>query len=381
MPGKQVLFGFLAGIGLTAAVVGGFWLAAPGGANVASNPAELEVAAVANGSLSTAPDEVRAVEETEAIVEDDTALENSPTTSATDRSATARPATARPAAAPSSPRGPAPAPSPAPPADPDPARLPAPPTPRVERIPAPLPDPSDVESPPHTADGDLGDGGSPQVDDWPSAPASAGDFGDDEPDFDQPVSGTVLNDPEGADSWEPPAPDFEDLVISADSVISLQVDTSLTTKTARIEDRVEARTIRDVQVDGDTAIPAGSLALASVTLVEPGGKIKERARLGIRFHTVVLADGAEVPIQTETIYRVGRPPSKSSGAKIGGAATAGAILGAIFGGRRGAVIGGAAGAAGGTAATMAGDPNPATISAGTSVTIRLQEPATVTIER
>ncbi len=376
MLGKQVLFGFLAGIGLTAAVVGGFWLAAPGGASVTSNPAALEVVAVADGSLSTDPDEVRAVEETEGIVEDDTALENSPTASATDRSATARPA-----AAPSSPRRPAAAPSPAPQADPDPARLPAPPTPRVERIPAPLPEPSDVESTPHTADGDLGDGGLPQVDDWPSARASAGDFGDDEPDFDQPVSGTVLNDPEGADSWEPPAPDFEDLVISADSVISLQVDTSLSTKTARIEDRVEARTIRNVQVDGDTAIPAGSLALASVTLVEPGGKIKERARLGIRFHTVVLADGAEVPIQTETIYRVGRPPSKSSSAKIGGAATAGAILGAIFGGRRGAVIGGAAGAAGGTAATMAGDPSPATISAGTSVTIRLQEPATVTIER
>jgi hypothetical protein len=179
----------------------------------------------------------------------------------------------------------------------------------------------------------------------------------------------------------PPARRFEELVVSADSVIGLQVETAVTSERARVEDRVEARVVRDVKVGNDVAIPAGARAIGSITLVEPGGKIRERARLGIRFHTIVLGDGTQIPLRTETIYREGDSPAPESAAKIGGAAVGGAILGAILGGKRGAAIGGAAGAAGGTAATMAGDRNPATLPAGTNLTVRLSEPATVTVER
>jgi hypothetical protein len=80
--------------------------------------------------------------------------------------------------------------------------------------------------------------------------------------------------------------------------------------------------------DGRVAIPAGSRAIGSVTAVERGGKFKERARLGIRFHTLVLADGTELPIRTESIVREGESPSGDSSRKIGGAAIGGAVLGA-----------------------------------------------------
>ena len=46
--------------------------------------------------------------------------------------------------------------------------------------------------------------------------------------------------------------------------------------------------------NGRVAIPAGSRVLGSVSVVERGGKMRERARLGVRFHTVILADGTEV---------------------------------------------------------------------------------------
>ena len=39
--------------------------------------------------------------------------------------------------------------------------------------------------------------------------------------------------------------------------------------------------------------------IGAVTLVEQGGKVKERARLGVRFHTLVLADGRQVNLRTE----------------------------------------------------------------------------------
>jgi type IV secretory pathway VirB10-like protein len=181
---------------------------------------------------------------------------------------------------------------------------------------------------------------------------------------------------------EPPrAPRFEEVVLPAASVIGVQVETALSSERARIEDRVEARVTRDVMANGRVAIPAGSRVLGSVTLVDKGGKVKERARLGIRFHTVVLADGSDLALNTEPFFRDGESPAGDSAKKIGGAAIGGAILGAILGGGKGAVLGGTAGAAGGTAATMAGDRNPATIASGSIVSVRLSSPVTIPVEK
>jgi hypothetical protein len=180
---------------------------------------------------------------------------------------------------------------------------------------------------------------------------------------------------------EPPQKTFEELVVSSDSVIGLQTENRISSETARVEDRVEARVTRDVKVGDRVAIPAGARAIGSVMQVERGGKFKERARLGIRFHTLVLADGTRLPMSTETIYRDGDAPGNSSAAKVGGAAVGGAILGAILGGAKGAAIGGTAGAGAGTAVVMAGDRSAATLPAGTAMTVRLLSPVTVTTEK
>jgi hypothetical protein len=158
------------------------------------------------------------------------------------------------------------------------------------------------------------------------------------------------------------------------------METSLTSEHARVEDEVVARVTRDVRVGDRVAIPAGSKAHGEVTLVDRGGKVKDKARLGIRFTSVVLADGTRVPLETETIYREGEGPGGESAAKIGGGAIGGAIIGGIFGGAKGAVIGGSAGAGAGTAAVMAGGRKEATFPSGTPVTVRVVKPATVTVE-
>jgi hypothetical protein len=179
----------------------------------------------------------------------------------------------------------------------------------------------------------------------------------------------------------PPVPQFEEVIVPAASVIGLQVESTLSTERARLEDRVEARVTRDVLAAGRVAIPAGSRMIGSVTLVERGGKVKERARLGLRFHTLVLGDGSEVALQTEPIYRDGESPAGDSAKKIGVAAAGGAILGAILGGKKGAAIGGATGAGAGTAAVMTGDRQAASLRSGEIITARLSSPATITVER
>jgi len=180
---------------------------------------------------------------------------------------------------------------------------------------------------------------------------------------------------------EPPQKQYQELVIPADSVVGLQIDTAVSSDRAKVEDVVKARVTRDVKVRDEVAIPAGARAEGSVTLVDKGGRLKDQARLGIRFHTIVLADGTRLPINTETIYRDGDSPARESAAKIGGGAVGGAVLGAILGGKKGALIGSTVGAGAGGAAVAASDASLATLPAGSQVTVRMSAPATVTVEK
>jgi hypothetical protein len=324
----------LAALGFTcvAAAAGGGYLASRPDAAIEPAPAATSAAAVPAAAPANA-----AVTESEAIVGD-----VKPADVAASRPSNQRPAPARPAA-------------------PRPAR-------RAEAPPA--------RSTP------------PPAQTWPVSvpsgfpPESNNNTGQQAP---EPAPAPIENTPfEAARAPEPPpVPEkqFEELVVTANSVIGVQLDGSISSDRAAIEDGVEARVVREVRVGNEVAIPAGARVLGSVTLVERGGKFKDRSRLGIRFHTLVLADGTRLPITSEAIYRNGDAPGNASAAKIGGGAVAGAILGAIIGGAKGAAVGATAGAGGGTAAVMAGDAKAATFLSGTEVTARILSPVTVTVER
>lgn len=181
----------------------------------------------------------------------------------------------------------------------------------------------------------------------------------------------------------PPEPQREwiEVTVPAETVLGLQIQTAVSSETARIEDRVDARVTRDVRVGDRVAIPTGSQAIGSVVQVDRGGKVKDRAHFAIRFNTLILPDGTRLSLTADAVHREGPSPANKSAARIGGATIGGAILGAIIGGGKGAAIGGAIGAGGGTAATMASDREPATLPAGSVVNIRLMSPVTVTLER
>ena len=316
----------------------------------------------------------------------------------------------RPAAAAASTASRAPAARPTAP-DPRPRSHPtAPPATRAEPAPAPEPEPAPRPEParnatpaPNRGAGDragvAGDpppgptGDLPVVEGWVRADGSAPATGpgrDLEPAAPPrveprrpPLAGTSLLAPRSADPVvaADPWPSFDELEVAADSVIGIQLDSAVSTQNARLEDTVEARVIRDVQVGDQVAVPSGARMRGSVVLVETGGRLRSASRLGVRFHTLLMDDGAEVRLSTETIYREGKSPGGDSVAKIGGAAVAGSILGAIFGGERGAAIGGSIGAAGGTAAALNGEADPAVLPAGSRLTVRLSRPAFVMAPR
>ncbi|HEX8029535.1 MAG TPA: hypothetical protein VF491_13770 [Vicinamibacterales bacterium] len=214
----------------------------------------------------------------------------------------------------------------------------------------------------------------------PAAPApSSGSMWETRPSV-QP-STPEYREPEPLAPPPPPKPEFVDLTVPSDAVLGLQIERTVSSELARVEDKVDARVTRDVRVSDRIAIPAGSTVRGSVTEVDRGGRMKGKARLAIRFHTIVLADGTQLALKSDPVVREGQSSGGESAAKVGGAAIGGAILGAILGGGKGAAIGAGVGAAGGTAAAMTNDRNPATLTAGTTVTVRMQAPVTVTVQK
>lgn len=214
----------------------------------------------------------------------------------------------------------------------------------------------------------------------PAAASNAGSMWETRPSV-QPSTPEYTRETEPVTPPPPPAPEYVEVTVPSDSVLGLQIERTVSSEIARTEDKVEARVTRDVRVNNRIAIPAGSTVRGSVTEVDRGGRMKGKARLAVRFHTIVLADGTELALKTDPVVREGQSPAGETTAKVGGAAIGGAILGAILGGGKGAATGAAIGAASGTAAAMSNDRNPATLNAGTTVTVRMQAPVTVTVQK
>jgi hypothetical protein len=196
-----------------------------------------------------------------------------------------------------------------------------------------------------------------------------------------PANETPWNEPMPAPVYEAPKVQLEQLTVEPDSVIGIRLDSAVASETARVEDRVTARVSRDVTVDGHTAVSSGARLEGVIVSIERGGRFKDRARVGLRFQSLVLADGTRLPIETETIFRESESPAAPAAAKVGATAAIGGILGAMLGGGKGAAIGTAVGAGGGSAAVRAGAPANAVLPAGTPLTVRLTAPLTITIQR
>ncbi len=179
---------------------------------------------------------------------------------------------------------------------------------------------------------------------------------------------------------EPQKPRFEEVTVTADSVLGVTLESTVSSETAKVEDRVNAKVSRDLLVGGKVAVPVGTRLEGVVTEVTRGGKFKERPRVGVTFQTMILADGTKIALTTDTVFRDGEAPANVN-AKVGGSGVVGAILGAMIGGKKGAVLGGAAGAAGGAAVVAAGDRAEVVLISGSSLTVRLKAPITVIVER
>lgn len=174
-----------------------------------------------------------------------------------------------------------------------------------------------------------------------------------------------------------PTPRPPAATVPSGTTLTLVLDTPLASDRNQVEDPVRARLARAVVVNGRTVIPEGSQVLGTVTTVERPGRVKGRARLAVRFHTLVLPNAASLALQTDRVTWEARGTQKKDAATIALPAAGGAIVGGAVGGAKGTAVGAAIGGAAGTAVVLASRGEELRISAGRTVRVSLRSPLVV----
>jgi len=161
--------------------------------------------------------------------------------------------------------------------------------------------------------------------------------------------------------------------------LSVQLPAAISTKTARVGDRVSANLTNDLVVDGKVIARAGALLQGSVTQVVSGSqKIGGTPTLGLTFDNLTLADGSDKAVSGTITQVADKSDTGRDTAKIAGGAIAGGVIGHQVDGDKGKVIGALLGAAAGTVAAKKTGTE-VELPAGTVIGFTLSSPVNVTM--
>ncbi|MEZ5333661.1 MAG: hypothetical protein R2991_16875 [Thermoanaerobaculia bacterium] len=193
--------------------------------------------------------------------------------------------------------------------------------------------------------------------------------------------------PEPAPEPEPvPEPEprrLVDVTVPAGTLVDVEILDSVSSATSQPGDRFATRVATDVVADGLVAIPAGALVSGVVTEAVPLRRIGGQARLALDLDRLMVG-GREVPISAG-LAEAGRSETGKDAATIGGAAAAGAILGRSTASRhdrkKATILGTLLGAAAGTVIAAKTEGEEITLPEGTFVTLTLDQPVHLTVER
>jgi hypothetical protein len=197
----------------------------------------------------------------------------------------------------------------------------------------------------------------------------------------------------GTQTSKPPLPDAT-ITVPAETHIPVNLENAINSKTAYPGQSIYCRTIFPITVDNRIVIPVGSYVKGEVTQVVKPGRIKGKAKLGIRFDSLTLPNGVTQPLRASlsSFGGSGQEGFNRKEGKIEGQSTKGqdagkvaqtTITGAeigslagISGGHtlRGLGIGSAAGAAAGAIWVMAGRGKQIYLPPGTSLELQLGAP-------
>jgi hypothetical protein len=182
----------------------------------------------------------------------------------------------------------------------------------------------------------------------------------------------------GAAKPAPVAAGPKDYVVPAGTSLSVQLPAEISTKTAKVGQRVTGNLTSDIVVDGKVVAKAGTPVQGSITQVISGSKtIGGKPTLGLTFDSLTF-EGGDRPISARITQVADKSDKAGDTAKIAGGAVAGGVIGHQLDSDQGKVIGAIIGAAAGTAAAKKTGKE-VVLPAGTVVGMTLESPVTVTM--
>ena len=175
--------------------------------------------------------------------------------------------------------------------------------------------------------------------------------------------------------------------IPPDTVIPVQMNATLTSRTAHVGDKFTATVTVPVYVNGQTVIPAGAIVEGRITQVTPAKRMNRAGTIGVDFDDIVFPNGSQVGLvgsltssdpstrkRIDDEGNVSGEGNKKPAVFVGGGGAVGAVLGGISGGAKGAVLGGVAGAGAGVASVLLSKGEEAQVPAGTPFGVQLKQP-------
>jgi hypothetical protein len=168
----------------------------------------------------------------------------------------------------------------------------------------------------------------------------------------------------------------EVLRLPAGASIPVTFETTVSSATSNAEDKVLAKVREDVSAGGRVVLPAGSEMRGHVIAARRSGKVKGRASLSLLFSEVVVG-GKTYTVTTRRIALVAPATHRRDAEIIGGGAGAGAIVGAIAGGKKGAGVGALVGGGAGTGVVLTTRGKDVALPAGARWRVRLLKPLDV----
>ena len=162
-------------------------------------------------------------------------------------------------------------------------------------------------------------------------------------------------------------------VIPAGQELDVRLGTTLSSKTAKVEQRFEATTVADLTQNGRVVIPSGSAVRGVVSSVDPADRLHRAGSMTLSFDEINVR-GRSYPVRgmATNVFESGGIREETGTAGVG--AGAGAIVGGVLGGLKGAILGAVIGAGGAIAATEGKDIE---LPAGSIIRIRLDSPLTM----
>ena len=166
------------------------------------------------------------------------------------------------------------------------------------------------------------------------------------------------------------------LVIPADTVISVVLDQTISSKSSKPGDKFTATVESPIEIGGKIAIPKSARAEGVVREAKAAGRFKGGAALALEL-TSVEVNGKNHEIQTSGATMSSKGKGKRTAAMVGGGAAGGAAIGAVAGGGKGAAIGALIGAAAGTGGAGLTGNRDITLNAETPLDFKLLQPVTI----